>query len=269
MKERIYIRLFIISVLCLSVLGCSSGGSDSASGPALSTEERADEAPLIQDQDQGIVAGLNLDENISEEALISSNGEISWIDGLEGKALFLDSDGEFLSIPDSSDLDLPGNGALSVWVYPVEHVDFAGILHKGTETDFSDEAWSLQYWTSYKPAILLHNEAGVQKQITSDAALELDRWHHLAASWGFEEADGKSWFRFYVDGIKKGELDISSFLPVKNSAGDLIIGSQLPESHSTTYGHITFRGAIDNILIYSRPLTEEEITDLYNEYSGL
>ena len=117
--------------------------------------------------------------------------------------------------------------------------------------------------------MLLHNEEGTKMQITASEALELNKWHHLAASWGYDESDGKNWFRFYVDGVKEGEIDVDSFLPVKNSAGDLIIGSQLPESHSETYGHITFRGAIDSIIIYSRPLTGEEVTELYNKYSGL
>ena len=254
------ICFFIISALFFSGCSGSGGGSSEADTGLANTPQGTEDTALVQDSDEGIIAGLNLNENISEEPSITTNGEISWVEGLDGEALSLDQDGEFISLPDSDDLDLLGNGALSVWVKPSEHIAFAGILHKGIETDFSDEAWSLQYWTDYKPSILIYNEKGVKKQITSDAALELDSWHHLAASWGYEESDGKSWLRFYVDGVKKRELDISLFLPLMNSSGDLIIGSQLPESNGPTYGYITFRGAIDNIVIYSRPLTEEEVT---------
>ena len=269
-RKKHFLSVIIISLITLTCLSACSdaGGSSSASDSGLSNIENEDSA-VVQNEEQGLVAGINLNENISDEESITSNGDISWIDGLDGRALSLDEDGEFISLPDSNALDLLGGGSVSVWVYPVQHINFAGILHKGIETDFSDEAWSLQYWSAYKPSMILYNEAGLKKQITSDTALELNKWHHLTASWGFDSSDGKDRFKFYVDGEKKGELDISSFLPLRNSPGDLIIGSQLPESHSATYGYITFRGAIDNILIYNRLLTEEEVSALYNEYSDL
>ena len=264
-RKLIFILIILIS---LSACSASSGGNSSASNSELLNLE-PEAGALVQNEEQGLVAGINLNENIENEESITSNGDIGWIEGLEGKALLLDEDGEFISLPDSDVLDLLGGGSVSVWVYPVKHINFAGILHKGIETDFSDEAWSLQYWSAYKPSMILYNEAGVKMQITSDSSLELNTWHHLTASWGFDSSDGVDKFKFHVDGEKKGELAISSFLPLRNSPGELIIGSQLPESHSGTYGHITFRGAIDNILIYNRLLTEEEITDIYNEYSGL
>ncbi len=262
-----------LPVLILIIAGCSGsaggGGSASDTGAAeTGLPETEKETAIVQDRGNGIIAGLNLNENISEEESISVGGEISWIPGLDGKALLLDSDGEFISLPDSDDLDLPGNGSVSVWIHPAEHIDFAGILHKGIKKDFSDEAWSLQYWTGHKPAIILHNAGGTKKQITADSSLELNRWHHIAACWGYEDTEGKYLLRFYVDGEKKGEKDIASFLPLMNSSGDLIIGSQLPESHSSKYGHITFRGAIDNIIIYNRFLTDAEVKELFNEYSG-
>ena len=258
------ILIHFVSLLYLA--GCSaSSGTVSVPGANNAPEETG----FVQDEELGIVAGLNLDDNISEEESITVNGEIEWIEGLDGQALYLDSDGEFLSLPDSDNLDLIGGGSVSVWVKPVENTSFAGILHKGVETNFSDEAWSMQYWTGYRPSMLIYNGAGTSRQITASAALELDKWHHIAATWGFDPADGKDWFRFYTDGVKEGELDISSFMPLKNSAGDLIIGSQLPEQYNTTYGHLTFRGAIDNILIFDHPLTEAELTDLYNEFSGM
>ena len=267
MKYKIIVILILISYL--SGCSASSGGGISDSGSGLSSIDP--ENGLIEDTEEGIVAGLNLNENISEEESITVNGEIEWVEGLEGEALSLDSDGEFISLPDSDDLDLIGGGSISVWVNPAENISFAGILHKGVETDFSDEAWSLQYWSGYMPSMLIYNEAGTRRQITASEALELNKWHHIAAVWGFDpgDADGKSWFRFYINGIKQGEIDVTTFLPLKNSDGSLIIGSQLPESHSETYGHITFRGAIDNILIYDHLLSEAEIADLYNEYSDL
>ena len=116
----IEISVFLLLSPLLLFSGCSgSGGGASGTDSGLSnTPSDAEETALFQDSEEGIAAGLNLNENISEEALITSNGEISWTEGLEGEALLLDEDGEFLSLPDSDELDLPGNGAISVWVNP-------------------------------------------------------------------------------------------------------------------------------------------------------
>ncbi len=272
-RTAMYRNIYLLTIIPLLLLiGCSgsSGGDTESETLGLNTFNETKEAPLVRDEEQGLIAGINLNENIEEEALITSNGEIEWTEGVDGKALLLDTDGEFLSIPDSDDLDLPGNGSVSVWIFQTEYTKFAGILHKGVKPNFSDEAWSLQFWGKDKPAIFFRNEEGKSKRLVSSEALELNKWHHIAATWGFDEADGKSRVRLYVDGEKKGELDISSFLPLFNSTGDLIIGSQLPEPYSEgKFGHITFRGAIDEILIYDRPLTEQEVTELYSQYSDL
>ena len=250
------ITIYIIAGFCLA--GCSSPSGNSSTPPSAAEISQQEESGLVEDEETGLVAGLNLNDNISDYSDITVSGDIGWIEGLSGLALSLDSDGEFISLPDSDSLDLIGGGTVSVWVNPSVNTSFAGILHKGVETDFSDEAWSLQYWTDDKPAIFLYSESGIRKQITAAEPLTTGTWHHLAATWGDET------FRFYVNGNLEGEIALTDFHPIKNSSGDLIIGSQLPAQYNTSYGHLTFIGAIDSILIFNHQLSEEEVLDLYN-----
>ena len=271
--KRIYSRLknlliiafviFIASFL-VSCSNPSGGGSSPAIGSADTgnSSTAVEENGIVTDPENGIAAGLSLDEAMIEENGIVVTPGLEWVPGLSGMGISMDADGEFISLPDSDAIDLIGEGSVEVWVYPEVHTSFAGILHKGVEPDFSDEAYSLQYWSDYYPAMILYNETGASKQITASSALSLNEWHHLAAAWDDTE------FSFYVDGILIGTEDLTDFHPIRNSSGALIIGSQLPAQYNATFGHLTFNGIIDNVTLYSRALTPEEVSHNYSLYSG-
>ncbi|MDX9799990.1 MAG: LamG domain-containing protein [Spirochaetia bacterium] len=265
---NIIFMTFSVLLLAINTSSCSnpSGGGSSTAGNSgnTGTEDTStavEEYGIVTDPVNGIAAGLSLDGNITAESNAVINGGIEWVPGISGQGIRMDTDGEFISLPDSDAIDLIGEGSVEVWVYPEAYTSFAGILHKGVELDFSDEAYSLQYWTSYFPSMLLYNEAGSSKQITASSALSLLTWHHLAATWDETE------FSFYVDGVLIGTQDMTDFHPVRNSAGDLIIGSQLPAQYNASFGHLTFRGIIDNVTLYSRALTPEEVAHNYSLYS--
>lgn len=260
----IFFLLLSISSVLTSCSNPSGGGSSPTGGSAdtVNTSTAVEENGIVTDPVNGIAAGLSLDETMTDENGTVITPGIEWVPGISGQGIRMDSDGEFISLADSDALDLLGEGSVEVWVYPELHTAFAGILHKGVELDFSDEAYSLQYWTSYYPSMILYNETGASKQITASSALSLNEWHHLAASWDDTE------FSFYVDGVLIGTEDLTDFHPIRNSSGDLIIGSQLPAQYNATFGHLTFNGIIDNVTLYSRALTPEEVSHNYSLYSG-
>ncbi len=51
---------------------------------------------------------------------------------------------------------------------------------------------------------------------------------------------------------------------VRDSAGALIIGAQLPVSYNRTYGNIGWDGIIDRVGIRSDSLTDQQVLDRYN-----
>jgi len=87
--------------------------------------------------------------------------------------------------------------------------------------------------------------------ITSTTLLETNTWYHIVVTY-----DG-SFFRLYINGILDRERTVSG--TIKPTTNPFLIGS--------TYvpGGVKFNGTIDEVLIFNRALSEEEIKFLYEE----
>ena len=227
------------------------------------TIEAVDSGVFV-DEEEGIVAGLNLDRNIDENSPAEIHGDPQWVDGIDGSAMEFNAKGEYILLPDSDSLDLNDQGTVEVWVYPYTNIAAAGIVHKGVELDYSDEAYSLQYNNPGQVAFILTNESGkVTYVISNEVTLGTNQWHHIAAAWDLDNV------YLYVDGalvVNRGiyvwgegwKTEIpSDFAPVRNSDGGLMIGSQIPYDYR-------FDGIIDNVILYNRVLDSTEVEEHYN-----
>lgn len=222
---------------------------------------------IASDPEQEITASLNLDENIDEESVAQINGDAEWVPGISGSGIRFDAEGEYVTLPDDPSLDLLGSAAaVELWVYPENNITAAGLVHKGTETDFSDESYSLQYNQPGQVAMIFTNESGKHTYVISDEErLSLDEWHHIVVTWDMTDV----WM--YIDGAEvtnlkyyqngwKGSLP-ADFAPIKDSDGDLMIGSQPVPGYR-------FEGVIDNVVLYNRVLTASEIAATYQQYTN-
>lgn len=85
----------------------------------------------------------------------------------------------------------------------------------------------------------------------SNGALSKDAWYHVVATY-----NGSS-KKIYINGIKNNALSTSGAIPVSNKI--FTIGA-----YST--GVTPFNGTIDEVVIFNRALSDEEIENLYNSY---
>ncbi len=217
---------------------------------------------IMSDPEAGIAAALSFDENIDEDSTAQLNGDVEWTAGISGSGLRFDSEGEFVSLPDSDNLDLLSEEAsIEVWIYPENNIAAAGIIHKGTATDFSDESYSLQYNNPGEIAMIFTNEAGTATYVISDEPyLQINQWHHIVIAWNMSEV------HMYIDGAEVTSLKYyqngwkstlpADFAPIRDSDGDLMIGSQPVPGYR-------FEGVMDNPALYSRMLTAEEVAGTY------
>ncbi|MDY7029526.1 MAG: LamG domain-containing protein [Spirochaetota bacterium] len=217
---------------------------------------------VADDPEAGIEAALSFDENIDEDSTAQLNGDVEWTDGISGSGLRFDSEGEYVSLPDSENLDLTGEEAsIEVWIYPENNIAAAGIIHKGTATDFSDESYSLQYNSPGQVAMIFTNESGTATYVISnEPVLAENQWHHIVIAWNMSEV------HMYIDGAEVMQLKYyqngwksslpADFAPIRDSDGDLMIGSQPVSGYR-------FEGIIDNPVLYNRMLTAGEAADNY------
>ena len=222
---------------------------------------------VFVDEEEQIVTGLDLNENINDDSTVQISGDTQWMTGVEGSGMEFDSEGEYLLLPDNDNQDLTTEeAAIEVWVYPYSNIAAAGIVHKGTELDYSDESYSLQYNQPGQVAIILTNENDKHTYIISnEERLAVNEWHHIVITWDLTNV----WM--YIDGVEvtdnlyyqngwKSSLP-ADFAPIKQSDGDLMIGSQIPYSYR-------FDGIIDNVMLYSRVLDATEVSEKYNEFGA-
>ena len=87
--------------------------------------------------------------------------------------------------------------------------------------------------------------------VASDGTLTDTDWHHLAGT--FDGTTG----RLYLDGVATGTPDTSGSLVTNNL--NLYIGRNTDPDVATTY----FNGLIDDVRIYNRALSAQEVKQLY------
>lgn len=189
--------------------------------------------------------------------------EATTTEGLFGNALTFDGYNDYVRVPDSGTLTMANAGTIEALIYINEHTPFAGIVHKGVLADFSDEAFSLQFWT---PDGLLRigifGESGAYAYVDSSYILETDRWYYLAATW-----DGSE-LRLYINRTLDGST-LYSFGALRDSSGDLVIGAQLPDVYiNSTWRNLGFSGIIDRVQFHGRALSSEEIESRFDELAN-
>ncbi len=202
---------------------------------------------------QGLMAHYNFDEGQGTTAADSSgNGNDgtlvnrpTWATGKMGNyALQFDGVDDYVEVPDSATLD-PGYMTFSMWFNPKSFADNAGLIVKGDNEN-------RQYWVwIYQGNLSLEiNDGGFHNHIYP---LQKNTWYFLAVTY-----DGSS-IATYINGALVSAIPQSTG-PILDDDGPLYIGT-LP-------GFVTFDGTIDDVKIWNRALSAQEVLDLNNQEAG-
>jgi len=181
----------------------------------------------------------------------SGNTNISdaWISGKVGNALNFDGVDDTVNIPNENFAGLT-DFTMSAWIKAKGvHKNYDGAI-------IASGNWNFGKWWSFS---LMQNNDGIRVRIpnvsTMPYSFELDRWYQVTIT-----RDGSTLY-YYVDGLIIGSEPCDSFALVSD-ASNTMIGRE-------TYlgGYFAFNGAIDEVAIYSRALTAEEIEQHYQDSS--
>jgi hypothetical protein len=182
--------------------------------------------------------------NITFSSGGTGGGNITWVPGKFGSALQVNSSGWVEAI-DSNSLDITNQLTIEAWVKPdTVTPTYQTILYKG---DSSQENYGLYLKGDELYFEFNNSEGNVWYVWTTSANLQVNEWYHVAAV-----ADVYSnYIKLYVNGSQAGENPyLLSFLFPNNQP--LKIGA----SRGAIPG---FNGTIDEVAIYSRAKSAEEI----------
>ncbi|MFN5319222.1 MAG: LamG-like jellyroll fold domain-containing protein [Bacteroidia bacterium] len=227
----------------------------------------------------GLVGWWPFNGNANDESGNGNNGTVNGAIlaedrfGLNNSAYEFDGVSNFIQVNDNQTLDLTNTYTLSAWVKIPDYStnpsqvntlgevdDFRTILGKPRTSD-----WTTGYNLTTKPT---GNDSkfysAVQNQsccpdiwIISQSDVKLNNWINVISVY-----DGAN-LRMYYNGILDSTLE--AVYSLDNSAAPLFFGKEFVSVSYNWYRW--FNGKIDDIGIWNRALSQEEITILYNAES--
>ncbi|NIO44173.1 MAG: hypothetical protein GTN36_01295, partial [Candidatus Aenigmarchaeota archaeon] len=182
-----------------------------------------------------------------EESANYVNDTHIWVNGSYGSALSFDRIDDYVEVLDSETLSIT-TGELTVEAW----VNLNDIPQRGyIVTKYDDDVWALHYdGDGYGDefGFLLNGQRILQR--TYDT-LPWDEWHHLAVT--FSDKDNTA--ILYIDGFQE-DINIDATDQIPSIAGNLFI--------STYNEYRMVNGTIDEVRIYDKVLTQQEIQDDMN-----
>lgn len=207
---------------------------------------------------EGLIAYYPFSGNANDESGHGNNGTVKGAIltsdrfGNSNSAYYFDGIDDFIRIKHTSDFDFSGSKQISfgAWVN-FEGPDEGSII--GATTSRSHFAYAIAIYPDYSFGGSLHAFGGWFDSRISEV-IDLYEWNHL-----FFTADDNS-IKNYLNGIMIKEDNLSNVLWKNSSAYDSYIGVWEGD-----YGFQTFfKGKIDDIAIYNRLLSDDEVKDLYH-----
>ena len=168
--------------------------------------------------------------------------------GKYGKALSFDGTNDYVSVPDSSSLDLTNKMTLEAWVRPTASSGWRTVMMKENSNEMAYGMYARE--SSNKPSawLRINPTSGSSYSAGATPGLTLNAWTHLATTY-----DGTT-LRLFINGVQRATRATTGNMFV--TTGPLKFGG------NAMWGEY-FAGQLDEIRIYNRALSATEIqTDM-------
>jgi len=182
--------------------------------------------------------------NGNDGTMMNMDPATDWVDGRFGKALDFDGANDYVVVPNSNSLNITGNAVtVAAWIKHSSagwHPVCDGIVqHEGQ--------YALQI-NNGQPTFYVNTGSGWVYARWANT-LALSTWYYVVGTY-----DG-SGIRIWVNGIERAST---------NNSGNLSSTSNTICLGSSANGTYPFNGIIDEVRIYNRALSSDEISALYN-----
>jgi len=184
----------------------------------------------------------------------------AWVPGKIGTALQFNGVNQYVSAPNHSDFAITGELTLSAWIKTTADTTGTdqGIIWKGDDTVAAPN-WGNLYRLAVKDNkanfLVVGSDNTVYKS-NSVSNINDGNWHHLAGV--FSKRYTPYYLFLYVDGGNPVATVPMSGQQLKTSNQPISIGSEYPNYAGY------FNGAVDDVRIYQRALSGQEISDIHN-----
>lgn len=177
---------------------------------------------------------------------------ITYMDNMSGKYASFNGSSSYIEIPNFSN-----KSTLSVflWFKITQLPDSNGYWLINKRSVAENSQWQLMIYDGYLSAHIFDGKSTVNKvgeAVIDSSFIEVDKWYNI----GFT-TDGHTYISLYVDGEKVSTGVVNDKMAVNDAK--VVVGTRAWAKDTGS-----LNGAIDNILIYNRVLSDEEILELNN-----
>lgn len=212
-------------------------------------------AATVQAED-GLVMHLKFDGDLTDASGNGNHaectyGKITYEDGIFGQSAAFNGK-SYIEIPDNDSLDIK-NFTISLWAYKTKNFktdQWVPYVHKGPDEDCWAPPYDLYEMADNLPLIYLHDTSDDTEldQFSMDGkSIDIRKWFLLTVTYNGSEV------RMYENDTLLKKESVTG-CPT-STIGDLYIGMK--------DGEFFFNGYMDDLRIYNRALSANEVTSLY------
>jgi hypothetical protein len=191
-----------------------------------------------------------------DESSFSNNGALkgspSWVDGVSGKALEFNGSSPYVAFENAEIFDITEQVTITAWI---KQFDAGNSQHNPWITK-GDHTFALKHHEGNNYEFFVYSNDSWQVVRTPVLASHNNSWHHFAGTF-----DGNV-LTIYLDGEKKSSTSFSgeiNFRPDDN----------LNFARNSEATDRFFKGVLDEVKIFNVALDEQQIKEVYGEYTSI
>jgi hypothetical protein len=199
--------------------------------------------------DTGLVLYLRFNEGSGTLVKDDSMWRINPNNCISNSCLNFDGSNDYVKVPDSASISITKSLSLSAWINKQ-----AETTQEIPLTPLKLNSYGLTYNKTHLIAHVFNTTAG-WCNLSVSYTLENNTWYFVTQNFDFDNNGNIS---VYVNGNLIGSKSCGANFLIEDNSNPLLIGRGWSES-----GNLLFNGKIDEVAIYSKALSEEEIKALY------
>lgn len=272
------LNYFIVIIILSLFINCKKGNTDIVENNTDTIDNNTTSYPT-----EGLIANWTFDNDSNDDVIDNSGYEINgksysvkYEDGVIGKSLLFDGETSKIIIPDANSLPPESianleKGTISGWFkFTNKEGQVLPILYFGKAT-------------STDPPYGLILEIGHNRGDINNRRLYFTIIHSQSGNQCFDSGENlleNTWYHFAIIVSESGNTGYLNGIEITNRRYNLgsdenytVFFNNVPNKEMLSIGYgrysqeepfYSFNGNIDNIMIYNRALTKEEVVELYN-----
>lgn len=233
----------------------------------LTTSDTSDHYAFL-DLDDSLVGWWRGEGDATDDGPNGNNGtafgDTTYTDGVFGQAFSFDGTGDYVSLANESQFDFERTDSFSVsmWLKPADTSVDIPIAKMDSDNGFRGWDFVTNFGSTTDPgkvAVQIWNSPSnrIDVRLASDSSLLNDgNWHHYL--WTYDGSSSGSGVKIYEDG------SLLATTVTTNTLTQTILNNEPVFIANRKDNGNAFKGGIDDVLIFSRELSADEVASLYD-----